>query len=264
MPARVLVVAGSDSSGGAGLQADIKTITVLGGYASTAITAITAQDTCQVRRIQAVPAEMVALQMSMVLADMGADCIKIGMLFSSDTVQAVAGVLSKSAQRVPVVLDPVLLSSSGSELLSERGLGLVVEKLLPQVALVTPNLSEAGRLCGFEVKDPAGMTRAAHDLRKQGARAVLIKGGHLEGEHLTDFLLCEHGEFCYSATRIDTPNTHGTGCTLASAIACVLAQGFLLPNAVERARAYLQRAIKNAWDLGRGPGPLNHLPGPRA
>ena len=264
MKGRVLIVAGSDSGGGAGIQADIKSVTALGGYAATAITALTAQNTQGVFGIHAVPTDFIQQQMRLVLDDIGADAIKTGMLGDAATIAAVADVLEGLSPRPPLVVDPVMVAQSGDPLLdggAEHGLA---ERLVPLADVLTPNLPEAARLTGLEVADPAGMAAAAEALRARGAKAVLVKGGHLEGESLVDLLLHEGGLERYESPRIATRHTHGTGCTLASAIAAGLAQGLAVEPAVRRARAYLQEAIRRAPGLGQGAGPVDHLAGARA
>ena len=259
MIGRVLVVAGSDSGGGAGIQADIKTIAALGGYAQTAVTAVTAQDTHGVRAVHPVPAEMVAQQMRAALGDVGADAAKTGMLGDAATIAAVCDVLEALAPALPLVVDPVLAATGGQRLLAAGALGVLMARLLPRAALVTPNIPEAEALTGIAISGVTDMRRAADRLRAYGARAVLVKGGHLPGGTVTDLLVDAAGVQTFVAPRIDSRHTHGTGCTLASAIALGLAQGMLLPDAVERARAYVRAAIAAAPGLGSGHGPLGHM-----
>ena len=261
MPGRVLVVAGSDSGGGAGIQADIKTIAALGGFAMTAVTALTAQDTHGVRGIHPVPAGFVALQMRAALEDIGADAVKTGMLGDAATIVAVCEVLEALAPRLPLVVDPVLAATGGQRLLAAEALGVLTDRLLPRAALVTPNLPEAAALTGEAVADEAGMRRAAAALLARGAAAVLLKGGHLPGETVTDLLATKTGVHVFHAPRIATRHTHGTGCTLASAVAVGLSQGMALEAAVARARAYVRAAIAAAPGLGAGHGPLGHMVG---
>ncbi len=255
MPGRVLIVAGSDSGGGAGIQADIKTVTVLGGYAATAITALTAQNTTGVFDILDVPAAFVQLQMRLVLADIGADCIKIGMLHRPDIVEAVAVVLEGDAAGIPVVLDPVMVAKGGAALLTADAATAVRDRLLPLATIVTPNLPEAAVLAG----EPAEPAALAAMLLAMGPRAVLVKGGHGEGEMIADVLL-EAGQppRTFTSPRLPSRSTHGTGCTLASAIAVSLAQGLTVVDAVARARDYVLEAIRRAPGYGRGHGPLDH------
>ena len=258
MHGRVLIVAGSDSGGGAGIQADIKTVTCLGGFAATALTALTAQNTRGVTGIHEVPPDFVRAQMEAVLSDIGADCIKTGMLASAAIIEAVADTLAALAPHVPLVLDPVMVAKGGAALLADSAAGALVSRLVPRARLLTPNIPEAEVLLGRKINGVADMERAALDLLALGPRAVLLKGGHLDGDDLVD-VLAEGGETRrYVGRRIHTRSTHGTGCTLASAIAAGLAQGMGLSQAVERARAYLVKAIETAPGLGRGHGPLNH------
>src|SRR4051812_5677458 len=256
---RVLVVAGSDSGGGAGIQADIKTITVLGGYAATAVTALTAQNTLGVFGVLPIDPEFVAEQMAAVLTDIGADAVKTGMLFSEEIILAVASMLELRARRVPVIVDPVMVAKGGASLLQQRARSALVERLLPLAALITPNAPEAAVLTGHAVETVSDMERAAGHLLAMGASAVLIKGGHVPGDTIVDLLRTADGEGArFEHPRIDTKSTHGTGCTLASAIACGVAHGFTLRDAVQRAEDYVVEAIRTAPGLGRGHGPLNH------
>lgn len=253
---RVLIIAGSDSGGGAGIQADIKTVTMLGGYAATAVTAITVQDTLGVSAVHPVPPEIVAGQIRAVLDDIGADCIKIGMLGDAATVEAVADALDGVA--IPIVLDPVMVAKGGASLLAEEAVEALVRRLLPRAAVVTPNAPELEVLTDTEVVDEADMLLAAQELLGLGPAAVLAKGGHLEGERVVDWLVTHSSQQRFEAPRISTRSTHGTGCTLASAVATGLAAGLPLAVAVERARAYVLSAMAAAPGLGRGHGPLGH------
>ena len=258
MRGRVLVVAGSDSGGGAGIQADIKAITALGAYAMTAITAVTVQDTRGVHAVHAVPPAIVAAQMECVLDDIGADSIKTGMLGDPATVEAACRVLETKARGVPVVVDPVMVAKGGAELMNEPGVQHLRRRLLPLAALVTPNLPEAEALTGITIADAAGMRQAAHLLLGFGVPAVLLKGGHLVGAEVLDILATPTAITEFRAPRIDSRHTHGTGCTLASAIAAGIAQAMALPDAVARAHAYVRAAIAAAPGFGHGHGPLNH------
>jgi hydroxymethylpyrimidine/phosphomethylpyrimidine kinase len=258
MRGRVLIVAGSDSGGGAGIQADIKTVTALGGYAATAVTALTAQDTLGVHGVHPVPPDFIARQMALVLADIGADAVKTGMLGDASVIEAVAAVLESNARGVPLVLDPVMVAKGGARLLDEDAVSALATRLLPLAFVITPNLPEAEVLTGRRITGPADMEAAARDLVARGARAALVKGGHLEAVEVVDVLADADGVRRFSAPRIDSRSTHGTGCTLASAIACSLAQGMALADAVARARAYVRRAIETAPGFGKGHGPLNH------
>ena len=258
MRGRVLVVAGSDSGGGAGIQADIKAITALGGFAATALTALTAQNTMGVHGVLAVPTEFLRLQMRCVLDDIGADVVKTGMLADATTVEAVCDALAEWAPETPVVVDPVMVAKGGQMLLAPDAVDTLKRRLLPRAILLTPNLPEAEVLAGLPIRDVLAMHNAARALLTLGAPAVLLKGGHLAGGTVVDLLATEDGIEEFSDDRIDTPHTHGTGCTLASAVATGLAQGMRLSAAVARARRYVRRAILSAPGLGRGHGPLNH------
>ncbi len=258
MRGRVLVVAGSDSGGGAGIQADIKAITALGCFAATAVTALTAQDTTGVHGVHPVPPAFLRLQMACVLDDIGADAIKTGMLADAATVALVCDVLASRAERVPLVVDPVMVAKGGQSLLAAEAVDAMKRLLLPMAALLTPNLPEAELLAGMPIRDVAAMRHAAAVLLTLGVPAVLLKGGHLEGDTVVDLLATEAGLEEFAGPRIATRHTHGTGCTLASAIAAGLAQGMGLSAAVGRARRYVRRAIATAPGLGAGHGPLNH------
>jgi hydroxymethylpyrimidine/phosphomethylpyrimidine kinase len=260
-PPRLLVIAGSDSSGGAGIQADIKTATAFGVYAMTAITAVTVQDTTTVHAIHPIPAVIVRDQIACCLSDIGADAIKIGMLGSSDVAAAVAETLERHARGIPIVLDPVMAATSGTVFLDEDSLEIVKSRLLPLAALLTPNIPEAQILSGAsEGRDcPGRIETMARSLIAQGTEAVLVKGGHGTRPIVEDTLVWNGGIETYSFARIKTKHTHGTGCTLSTAIACGLARGLSLPLAVGRAREYLQHAIETSPGLGAGNGPLNHM-----
>jgi len=253
---RVLIIAGSDSGGGAGIQADIKTVTVLGGYAATAITAITVQNTLGVTGVHPIPLAVVEAQARAVLDDIGADAIKTGMLGDAATVELVARLLDDA--HVPAVVDPVMVAKGGASLLADAAVAAVRERLVPRAALLTPNAPEAAALTGLAVESADDLRRAGEALLSAGARAVLMKGGHVPGDRLTDILMTPEGETVFEAERIETRHTHGTGCTLASACATGLAQGLPLTDAVARAWAYVQEAIAHAPGLGRGHGPLDH------
>ena len=257
MNGRVLIVAGSDSGGGAGIQADIKTVTCLGGFAATAVTALTAQNTLGVEGVHPVPPAFIQQQMRVVLSDLGADCIKTGMLHDRPTIEAVAEVLDAHPD-IPLVVDPVMVAQSGARLLHEDAVDAVLERLVPRAAVVTPNAPEAAALTGRPVNTCDDLDAAAQTLVARGAAAALVKGGHLEGDTLCDVLATAEEVHSFESHRIPTQNTHGTGCTLGSAIAAGLAQGRDLLAAVERARAYLHGAIELAPELGQGDGPVNH------
>ncbi|MGE4220121.1 MAG: bifunctional hydroxymethylpyrimidine kinase/phosphomethylpyrimidine kinase [Alphaproteobacteria bacterium] len=255
---RVLIAAGSDSGGGAGIQADIKAVTALGGFAMTAVTALTAQNTEGVFGVVGIEPAFIAQQMELVLRDIGADCLKTGMLHNAAVIEAVAGVHGEMAAAVPLVVDPVMVAKGGHALLESEAVQALRARLLPQATLVTPNLPEAEALTGLAVTEPEAMVAAGEAIRAMGPAAVLIKGGHLAGERLYDVLVAANGVEVFEDARIATRHTHGTGCTLASAIATGIAQGMGLRDAVARARAYVREAIRTAPGLGHGHGPLNH------
>jgi hydroxymethylpyrimidine/phosphomethylpyrimidine kinase len=240
---RVLAIAGSDSGGGAGIQADLKTFAALGCYGMTAITALTAQNTLGVRAIHPVPAPMLRDQIDAVIEDIGVDAVKIGMLHCADIIRSVADAIDRHGLR-PVVLDPVMMSTSGARLIDDDARAVLVGELFRRATLVTPNLDEAALLVGRPLQTEADMEAAAREMLAMGAAAVLLKGGHLAGETVSDLLLMNGAPpHWMRAPRIATANTHGTGCTLSSAIAAQLALGAELPHAVELARAYVREAL---------------------
>jgi hydroxymethylpyrimidine/phosphomethylpyrimidine kinase len=255
---RVLIIAGSDSGGGAGIQADIKAVTALGGYAMTAITALTAQNTEGVFGVHAPPPAFVVEQMRLVLDDIGADCIKIGMLHNTGVIEAVADALEAYAPGIPVVLDPVMVAKGGAPLLEADAVSAYRTRMPRLATLMTPNLPEAGVLLDREIATVQDQDAAIEAARALAASAVLLKGGHLEGPQVRDLLIEKSTVTAFENPRIDTRHTHGTGCTLASAIATGIASGMALPAAVERAIAYVREAIRTAPGYGRGHGPLNH------
>lgn len=256
---RVLIVAGSDSGGGAGIQADIKTVTVLGGYAATAITALTAQSTEGVFGVHGVPPAFIRDQMRLVLGDIGADCIKIGMLHSAEVIDVVATALEEEGAGIPVVLDPVMVAKGGAPLLEAEAIATYRARLPRLATVLTPNLPEAEELLGRDIDGVDDMERAAVELRRLGSDAVLLKGGHLVGDMVVDLLAGATGTHRFENPRVETRHTHGTGCTLASAVAAGIARGLALEEAVGRAIAFVHGAIANAPGFGRGHGPLNHL-----
>lgn len=262
--ARVLTIAGSDSGGGAGIQADLKTISALGCFGTSAITALTAQNTTGVRAIHAVPPQMLRDQIDAVVEDIGTDAVKIGMLHAPDIVQTVAEALDHHGLH-QVVLDPVMIATSGAVLIENTSVEALVTLLFPRALLITPNLDEAGFLVGRTLRSEADMEGAADELLQMGARAVLLKGGHLEGEQVCDLFAGADGErWWLRAPRIPSPNTHGTGCTLSSAIAAHLALGHTLRAAIEGAHGYVREALlagAQVW-TGAGSGPLNHTSAP--
>jgi hydroxymethylpyrimidine/phosphomethylpyrimidine kinase len=255
---RVLICAGSDSGGGAGIQADIKTVTALGGYAMTAVTALTAQDTQGVREVLGVPAAFIRLQIAMALDDIGADAVKTGMLADSATIAAVCDALAAHGPGLPLVADPVMVAKGGHALLAVEAVETLKRRLLPLATIITPNLPEAEALAGETIPDLATMRDAAAMMLTLGVPAVLLKGGHLPGPVIHDVLATEDGVEVFDSPRIATRHTHGTGCTLASAIATGLAQRLPLRAAVRRARAYVQAALLAAPGFGAGHGPLGH------
>ncbi len=258
MKGRVLIIAGSDSGGGAGIQADIKAVTAMNGFAMTAITALTAQNSVGVHGVHMVPGAFIAQQIKVVLDDLGADAIKTGMLGDAATVALVGDMLRKYAPKMKLVVDPVMVAKGGASLLTDDAVAQLRRLLLPMATLLTPNLPEASLLTGIDIVDEAGMHRAAAALLTMGPDAVLLKGGHLPGDELIDLLVTDEATVAFRSARIHTAHTHGTGCTLASAAAAGLAQGMALVDAVSRARAYVQAAIFAAPGYGAGHGPLNH------
>jgi hydroxymethylpyrimidine/phosphomethylpyrimidine kinase len=259
MNGRVLVIAGSDSGGGAGIQADIKAITALGGFAMTAITALTAQNTTGVFGIHDVPADFLAKQIEVVLADLGADCVKLGMLHRADIVDAVCECLDRHAPNVPVVVDPVMVAKGGARLLQPEAEAALRQKIVPRARVLTPNLPEAEALTGLTASEAARAGELADALLALGCQAALLKGGHRDDPEVMDLLVeRDRAPVRFASKRIETKHTHGTGCTLASAIAVGIAQGLPLDQAVARARAYVLEAIRTAPGYGNGHGPLNH------
>lgn len=256
-PATILTIAGSDSGGGAGIQADLKTITMLGGYGASVITALTAQNTRGVDGIHACPADFVALQLKSVLTDIEVDAAKTGMLFSAPVIKAVAPFLKKA--KFPVVVDPVCVATSGHKLLEDRAVEAMVDRIFPYAALLTPNLPEAEFFSGIRIQTTKDVERAAKVLLGMGPRAVLIKGGHADSPVITDWLMGRDRKIIpFMQPRIRTRNTHGTGCTLSAAIATALGQGASLPEAIRRGQLYLNLALRAAFELGAGNGPPNH------
>ena len=253
---RVLIVAGSDSGGGAGVQGDIKAVTVLGGYAASAITALTAQNTLGVFGIHDIPAAFVVRQMEVVLSDIGADAIKTGMLHNAALIDVVCDVIESKAPDVPVVVDPVMVAKGGAVLLEPSARATLKRRLAFLATILTPNVPEAETLTGMTIGDLDTMRRAAEVLLTIGPQAVLLKGGHLPGEEVHDLFVTPDRTEMFSSPRIETLHTHGTGCVLASAIATGLAQGLALRDSVLRARAFVRAAILCAPGLGKGHGPL--------
>ena len=261
---RLLTIAGSDSGGGAGIQADLKTFSALGCYGMSAITALTAQNTTGVRAIHAIPPQMLRDQIDAVIEDIGVDAVKIGMLHAPEIVQVVADAIDRHQLR-QVVLDPVMIATSGAVLIENEAVKALVQQLFPRVQLITPNLDEAGFLVGYTLKNEADMESAADQLLGVGARAVLIKGGHVSGVTVADLFVNSQGQkWWLRAPRIHSPNTHGTGCTLSSAIAAYLALGDPIEQAIEKSHAYIRQALQAGAHVrtGSGSGPLNHISAP--
>ena len=256
-----LTIAGSDSSGGAGIQADLKTFAALGVYGASAITALTAQNTQGVDAVLVVPPDFVARQIRVVARDLDLRAVKIGMLATAEIIEAVAEQL-KALEGIPVVLDPVMVAASGDVLLDEDAIETLRTVLLPRATLITPNLPEAAKLLDQdEAKDESAMRAQAEALRALGAQAVLIKGGHADCPEAVDILVDGEGELRLTAPRVATENTHGTGCTLSSAVAAELAKGASLREAVTRAKAYVTQALQraDALRIGKGRGPVHHF-----
>lgn len=252
----VLSIAGTDPTGGAGIQADLKTIEAHGLYGMAAITVVIAQNTTGVFAMQAVPPELVAKQIDCVFNDIRPDAVKLGMLYDADIIHAVADRL-RAHHAKNVVLDPVMISSSGHTLSKPDAMPALEEHIFPLCTLVTPNLHEAAAFCGRSIQTRAEMEQAAQEIAAKTGGGMLVKGGHLAGS--ADDLLYADGQMHWlPAPRIDNPNTHGTGCTLSSAIACGLAQGISLPGSVKRAKRYLTACIRFGLNLGHGSGPLQH------
>ena len=253
---KVLTIAGSDSSGGAGIQADIKTITVHKMYAMSAITALTAQNTTGVYGIMEATPEFVGKQLDCIFTDIFPDAVKIGMVSSSGIIAMIAQKLQEYKPQ-HIVVDPVMVSTSGCKLLEDEAQQALITKLLPLAEVITPNIPEAEVLCGFPIKNEADMERAGRKIGEHLKGAVLVKGGHLVSDAVD--MLYEHGT-CkwFRSERVENPNTHGTGCTLSSAIACNLAEGHNLEDSIRNAKAYLTGALKAMLDLGKGPGPMEH------
>lgn len=253
-----LTIAGSDSSGGAGIQADIKSMSANGVYAMSVITAITAQNTMGVFDIQDVSPEMIEKQIDVIFDDIKVNAVKIGMVSKIESIKAISKALRKINNLPKIVLDPVMVSTSGYKLLSEDAQDTLIKELFPLATLITPNILEAEELLGMKIENIDDMKEAAIRLNKLGSKAVLVKGGHLKDD-ATD-LLYDGVEFTYfRQEKINTKNTHGTGCTLSSAIAANLAKGMTMKEAVSLGKEYITKAIENSFELGKGPGPTNHF-----
>ena len=258
MNGRVLICAGSDSGGGAGIQADIKTVTALGCFAATAITALTSQNTKGVFNVLDIPSSFLRQQMTVVLEDIGADVIKTGMLHNAEVIRTISNTLENLGDSSTLVIDPVMVAKGGHSLLQTSAIDALKNELIRKADVLTPNIPEAEVLVGIEITSVDDMRRAGERLLNMGPKSVLIKGGHLTDDTLTDILLTQSEEKLYSSPRLKTVHTHGTGCTLASAIAAGIAQGLEVQIATERARKYVFEAIRTAPGLGAGHGPLNH------
>ncbi len=257
MNGRILIIAGSDSGGGAGIQADIKTVTMLGGFAMTAITALTAQNTQGVHGVHAVPDVFIAQQIDVVMRDIGADALKTGMLHSIGVIETVHSALH-AFPNIPLVLDPVMVAKGGAALLMPDAMESYRRLLIQHATIITPNLPEAAALTGLPVESSQERIAAGRALIDMGAKAALIKGGHGSGAQILDILVTASEVLHFTSARIITQHTHGTGCTLASAIATSIGQNMSLADAVARARAYVDAAIRTAPQYGGGHGPLNH------
>ena len=252
-----MTIAGSDSGGGAGVQADLKTFAALGVYGTSVLTAITAQNTVGVYAVHEIPTSIIAAQIDAVMTDIGADAVKTGMLASTAIIECVAGQLQR--HRVPwLVVDPVMVAKSGDPLLREDAVEALRTRLVPLASVVTPNIAEAEVLTGIKIADDRDMRQAAERIAAMGARSVIVKGGHREGP-ATDLFYDGYRFQEFSAPRVDSRNTHGTGCTFASAVAAGLARGASLVDAVAMAKEYVTEAIRHSLSLGKGHGPLNHF-----
>tara|TARA_B100000686_G_scaffold327034_1_gene385514 strand:+ start:11971 stop:12774 length:804 start_codon:yes stop_codon:yes gene_type:complete len=256
---KILTIAGSDSGGGAGIQADIKTITSLGGYASTVITAITAQNTIGVKDFIDIPIRIIEKQLIAVLDDIETDAIKIGMLSNEKIILKISNILKNLNIDIPIVLDPVMFAKDGHKLLVKGAEKTLINKLMPICTIITPNIPEAEVITQTKINNIDDMEIAGKKILKMGIKNVLMKGGHLKTNKLIDILLTKNNIMHIDSQKINTKNTHGTGCTLSSAIACGLGQKMTLTKSVLRAHKYVNKAIKNAPQIGKGNGPLNHL-----
>jgi len=256
---RVLTVAGSDCSGGAGIQADLKTFTALGVYGMSALTAVTVQNTGGVLEVHTLPPELVYRQIEAVVRDMGVDAVKVGMLWKGEVVESVALAVERFGLD-KLILDPLIRATDGTPLISEEGLGILRDRLLPRALLLTPNAPEAGELCGIEVRNPEDMEECARRLLSMGVRAVVIKGGHLEGKEAVDLFYDGRTGFRYLVgERIRVGCVRGTGCTFSAAVAAYVAKGYELAESVRRAKEFVREVIRRSFSLGRGCRSPNHL-----
>jgi len=258
LKSKVLIIAGSDSSGGAGIQADIKTVTALGSYAMTAITAVTAQNTKGVKKIISIPTEIVKKQITMILDDIGTHAVKIGMLHNTDIIKSVYKTLKKYKSK-NVVLDPVMIAKGGAKLISNRSIKHLKKLLLPLCTIVTPNIPEAEVLTGYSISSKEDMIKAAKTILNMGSKNVLLKSGHLKNKMIFDVLATKKGIKIFKKRKIRTKNTHGTGCTLSSALATCLSQKKNIVKSCKISLRYVDKAIISAPGYGKGFGPLNHL-----
>ena len=261
----VLTIAGTDPSGGAGIQADLKTFSALGCYGMSVITALVAQNTTGVWSIHNIPPDFVQQQLDAVMEDVRPDAIKIGMVHTSQLVEIIAATLKKYPD-IPVVFDPVMVATSGDKLIEDATIEVIVSQLFPLVTLITPNMDEASLLAGMPIETVAQMQQAGNIISRTGCKAILMKGGHLQTEQLTSILMDENGIVnTYVSDKVDTNNVHGSGCTLSSAIASYMARGEELQNAVALAQEYINGAIYHGRDvlIGKGNGPLNHFYNPQ-
>ncbi len=258
LKSKVLIIAGSDSSGGAGIQADVKTVTALGSYAMTAVTAVTAQNTKGVKKITPIPTTIVQKQITMVLDDIGANAAKIGMLHNTSIIKCVYKVLKKYKLN-NVVLDPVMIAKGGAKLINNSSIRHLKKLLLPLCNLVTPNIPEAEVLTGYSISNKEDMIKAAKKILNMGAKNVLLKGGHLKNKMIFDILVTKKRIKVFSKRKIKTKNTHGTGCTLSSALAACLSQNKNIVKSCKISLRYVDKAITSAPGYGKGFGPLNHL-----
>ncbi|MFQ6040804.1 MAG: bifunctional hydroxymethylpyrimidine kinase/phosphomethylpyrimidine kinase [Candidatus Poribacteria bacterium] len=257
---KALTIAGSDSGGGAGIQADLKTFAALGVYGTSVITAVTAQNTVGVQGVYDLPAEFVALQIDSILTDIGADAVKTGMLHDSQIIEVVCEKI-KAYNLSKVVIDPVMISTSGHHLIKAEAENILMEKLIPLAYLVTPNLREAGVIAEMEIETTRDMELAAQKIKDKGAANVIVKGGHLSGDAI-DVLFDGKAFIYYGSERLQTGNTHGTGCAFSAAITAELAKGNDLQSAVKSAKDYITNAIRYSYNIGSGRGPVNHFAKP--
>ena len=261
MLVKALTIAGFDASGGAGIQADLKTFSALGCYGMSVLTALPIQNTCGVSNCYSIPLEAIEEQLDSIFSDIMPDVIKIGMLFNSEIINLVAEYLKQNAKGIPIVIDPVMVAKSGDMLLLPEAVTTLKEKILPLATVVTPNIDEAEVLVGYEINTQNAMLEAAREILETGVEAVFLKGGHMEGDMCQDLLLTEDKYQWFSSTRIKSKNTHGTGCTLSAAIAAGLAQGDSLANSCSNAKEYITQAILSFQYevIGKGHGPVNHF-----